>query len=170
MLFSILFTLLSFFPRPSSVLEDHPFHVSKCEVEFTKENPNVQIALHVFIDDLELALERHKHSNLQIGTLNEDPKSDEYILEYLRKSFMVEIQGKMLNYEMLGKEMTKDLAGIWVYLEVPEQGLPKNVSITYSLLTEVFDDQQNLINIKVNDSEKQYGVFMKNKPTQSFAF
>jgi hypothetical protein len=151
-------------------MEDHPFHVSKCEVAFTRENPNVQIALHVFIDDLELALERHNHRNLQIGTKNENPEADQYILEYLRKTFIVEVKEKKLSYDMLGKEMTKDLAGIWVYLEVSEQALPKNVSITYSLLTEVFDDQQNLINIKVNDSEKQYGVFMKSKPTQSFEF
>ena len=168
---SIFIVCLTLFHAPlSKVANEHPFHVSKCEIEFTDESPNVQIAMHIFIDDFELGLEPWTKSPLQIGTTKEHPDADSIIFKYIQKNFVIRADQKELPLSFLGKEMAKDLAGIWIYLEVEKWPAPKQVELEYSLLTEVFDDQQNLANIKVKNQKRQFGVFMKGKTKEKFSF
>ena len=150
MLTSIFIAFLTFFHAPlTEEANEHPFHVSKCEIEFTDDTPNVQIAMHVFVDDLELGLEPWTKTPLQIGTAKEHADADSIIFQYIKRNLILRADQKVLPLSFLGKEMAKDLAGIWIYLEVESWPIPKEIEIDYSLLMEVFDDQQNLANIKV---------------------
>jgi hypothetical protein len=171
LLTSIFIACLTLFSAPlNEGTEEHPFHVSKCEIEFTDVSPNVQIALHIFVDDLELALEPWSKGPLGIGTQKEKPITDSLLMQYLSGHFVLGADQKDLNLSFLGKQMAKDLAGIWIFLEVENQDLPREVSLDYSILTEVYDDQQNLANIKVKNKKRQFGVFMKGKTKEKFSF
>ena len=62
----------------------------------------------------------------------------------------------------MGKEISDDLAGVWSYLELSDVEPFKVISISNSLLVSTFDDQKNIINIKVNSKSKAFHILDQN--------
>lgn len=139
----------------------HPFHVSKCEIGFNESETAMQISLHVFIDDLELALENEYPKRLRIATRREADVADSIIVAYLNRHFILEGDSQVIDYQMIGKEASKDWAGLWCYLEAPLEQLPKKLNIRNSLFLDVFDDQQNLLTVKRNQNKKWDAMFFR---------
>ena len=52
-----------------SVLPQHEFHISKTTIRYVAEREQVQVEMHIFLDDLELALEEAGSPKLYIGTI-----------------------------------------------------------------------------------------------------
>lgn len=137
----------------------HPFHVSRCEIGFDEENTSMQITLHLFIDDLELALEEEYPKRLRIATRRESKAADSLITDYLRRHLVLTDNNQVIDYQMIGKEPTKDWAGIYCYLEAPLDAVPKELKIRNSIFLDVFDDQQNLLSIQTNQNKKWDTMF-----------
>ena len=145
---------------------EHIFHLSMCEIDYNAKVNSLEISLKIFIDDFELALERKEgYKMLKIGSEKEHKKADQYILDYLKESFIIENKDGPLNYEFIGKELDEDLIAIWCYLEITNVPQPKDLTITNSVLTEVYDDQNNIINIQI--SKEQTGYLMLNRAKTS---
>lgn len=140
----LLFTLLSI---PQSLDQNHQFHLSKAMVKYNEAETAVQISLHLFIDDLEYALKHQGADSLYIGTDKENEKSNLYIEKYLSERLNIFVDDKNLEFKFLGKELSEDLIAIWVYLEAYEVKEFKKVEIQNSILTEVFEDQRNIMNV-----------------------
>jgi len=104
--------------------------------------------MHIFIDDLEVALAEKGVSKLYIGTEKEDTTADLHISEYIAEHFKLKGDDKSLQPQFLGKELSKDLAAIWCYMEVTLDQELEQMDISHNLLMEVFADQKNVITIK----------------------
>ena len=156
MLFLILF--LNFFnptlPAPAADSSVHEFHLSKCIIECNDEAKAIQVSLHIFIDDLEEALRQQGADKLFICTEKESAKAEKYMNRYLQKHFVLVVNEEKVEYEFIGKEISKDLAAVWCYFEVKDITEVKNIDLKYDLLMEVFDDQRNIISLTVNDKEE----------------
>lgn len=139
----------------------HPFHVSRCEIDFNEQETAMQITLHLFIDDLELALEDLHPKPLRIATRREAKVVDSLLVDYLNQHLSISTGAQLIDYQFIGKESTKDWSAIYCYFEAPIEQFPQKLKIKNSILTDVFDDQQNMLTITRDENKKWDALFFK---------
>ena len=162
----LIYSILSFLLGLTHNTEAHEFHLSRTIVKHNVAESALQISLHLYIDDFEDALKKQGHDSLYLCSSKENTHIDSFITAYLTEHLVFVADGKPLDYIFLGKEISEDLAGVWMYLEV--YNLPKlsSLEIQNKVLTEVFQDQQNIVNVSANGKEK-YMRFDINDPIQT---
>ena len=143
----------------------HEYHVSKSRINYDIEARAYQFTLHLFIDDLEAALHLRGLNDLYLGTEREVANADQYITTYLRDQFRLTADAAPLTYTMLGKEVSDDLMGFYLYLEVADTPPANILSITNRLLTEVHDDQRNIVQVQTGDKLHGYFICTREDPS-----
>jgi hypothetical protein len=111
------------------VLPAHQFHVSKATLRYVPEREQVQLEFHVFLDDLEKALEEAGSPRLYIGTDEEMPQAPRYIAAYLAKHFKLTWNGTELPVGMLGYELSDDLQALWIYAQAKTREDLQSISV-----------------------------------------
>lgn len=132
---------------------DHDFHISKTTIRFIAEREQVQIEMHVFLDDLELALSEAGAPKLYIGTEDEMPQTAEVIARYLEKHFELSWNGGPIPVGMLGFELSDDLQALWIYLQAKTTASPQSIAVRNTVITEIYEDQRNLVKLVGGDKE-----------------
>lgn len=156
---------------PSFANQDHDIHLSLCELRYNEQSYSFEVSIKIFIDDLETAISKESASQLRIGTSNEAPETDEMIASYLNKSFSIEIDGIKLKASFLGKELTDDMLAVWCYVEFPvKKTQPQKCVLTNRILFEIYDDQRNIMDIRMNKSHKDYMIFERGRNTWSYTY
>jgi len=129
----------------------HPIYVSTAEIDYNKEGKVLEIAIKIFSDDLEEVLSKKKGEEVEIGTNREHPKATEYITEYLREHFKLEVNGKDVNFEYVNRKLIKDeFFAMWILIQVPKVNKLKSLVLENTILVNFNDGQQN--HIKFRDS------------------
>lgn len=156
-------------PLKGYTISLHPIHISVSEVRYDLASQKLQVAIKIFADDLELALKDFGYSELKIGASNESPLADEAIVKYLNQKFQVSLNGNIKQGDMLGRELSEDLIAVWCYLEynVPPSG---NLSIRNEVLIETYDDQKNIMDIKMNSSHRDSVICGQDNVLWRFTF
>ena len=144
--------LLFFILINISFAKAHPFYVSICQIDFNENTEALEISVKVFADDLLLGLSEKGHKKLYLGEEKEDPKSDEYIYSYLQEALKLEVNDTKVNYNYVGRELEKDV--VWIYLEVENVSGLQHINVECSLLTEVLEDQSNIIQLNNGETLK----------------
>ncbi len=150
--------------------EFHAFHISKTDMVFNPKEKTVQITMHIFIDDLEIALEKQGIKGLAIGTNKEKKEANDLIFKYLQNHFLLKMNNKDAAYQMLGKEPATDKQALWIYLEVKNIKELKNIFVENKVLTDVFSDQKNIVQINAPSKKQGYFLFDKNKTSDTAQF
>ena len=139
---SILLLLSSFF---------HPFFVSVIEAEYFKKENMVGISCKIFTDDLENSLK--KSSGQPVDIINGDKNANrQKMIAFFPKHIKVKINNKAYDYEVIGYEIDKDAA--FVFLEIKNTGEPKQFEINTDLLYDLDKSQVNLIHFIKNGDRK----------------
>ena len=123
----------------------HDFHMSKAEVNYNADRQSLEVSLHIFIDDLEMAILQSGADSLYLATSKESPQANRQIEKYIEDHFTITIDGQPIDFSFLGKEESYDLIAFWCYLEGTDIKPPHTLDFRNALLTELFDDQKNLI-------------------------
>jgi hypothetical protein len=145
---------------PLMAFSVHKYYVSLCEIEYVEKKQAVQIILGVFIDDLEVTLNKDLKTSLFLATEKEKSNIDEIYEDYLNQHFKVTINQKMAPYTYIGKEYDDDI--VRFYLEIPNINTLKTIQISNTTLFRDFETQQNIIKIKVNKLNKTFYLDKKN--------
>jgi hypothetical protein len=125
----------------------HPFFVSVIEAEYFKKENMVGISCKIFTDDLENALK--KSSGQPVDIIKGDKTTNrQKMMAFFPKHVKVKINNKAYNYEVLGYEIDKDAA--FVFLEIKNVGEPKQFEINTDLLYDLDKSQVNLIHFIKN--------------------
>jgi len=134
----------------------HKFYVSVTNVNYSEKDKAIQITTRIFIDDFEKLLQERYEIEAKLATENESRSADEFIEKYLRAKFVVEVNGELVPYEFIGKKFDTDV--MICYLEVPDIDLAdlKSIQIENEILTDLFDEQQNVVHFKVNSKKKSF--------------
>jgi len=140
----------------------HDFHLSKTEINYKTDQKALQVTVHLFIDDLELGIEAIEDEKLNLFEINESIKSDSIINVYIQNYLKIELNQVEIELDFLGKEISDDLAGAWCYLELENVEAFDVIKIKNTLLNSTFDDQKNIINIKVNSKSKAFHILDHN--------
>ena len=139
-------------------------------IEYSAEDQAFQIMMHVYVDDLELALQAIDKQTLKLNTEHEAEGADDILWKYLQSSFEVNINQEKFDYNYIGREPSEDLQAVWIYLEIPNLQNIAAVEITNTMLTELYDDQTNIIQIKLQAGKQAYFLLnrKKSKDTANF--
>ncbi|MFT0716418.1 DUF6702 family protein [Flagellimonas lutimaris] len=140
----------------------HKFYVSVTNIVYSEEDSAFQITSRVFIDDLDKLLEERYGIEAKLATPKESKIAEEYIEKYFRSKFVVELDGKVVPYNFLGKKYDTDVA--ICYLEIPNVKLSevKTMSVQNEVLTDLFDEQQNVVHVKWNGNKKSFVLIRQN--------
>lgn len=148
----------------------HEFHVSKTNIRFVEEREQVQVEMHLFLDDLEIALTEAGAPRLYIGDKEELPQTPKVITRYLEKHFKITWNGEKLPVGLLGYEMSDDLQALWIFLAADTRQAPETVTVEQTALTEIYDDQRNMIKVFGNKGKGITLLTSKDHPTAQFDF
>lgn len=138
----------------------HKYYISLCEIEHNKEQNSLQITLGVFIDDFEFTLNKNHNTTLNLATEQEVENIDEYYLDYLKEHFKTSVNNELKVYKYIGKEYDNDI--VRFYLEINDIKEVKSIEVQNTLLFKDFKDQQNIIKIKANNTNKTFYLTPKN--------
>ena len=135
-----------------AIIAGHPFHVSVAELEYNPKSKCLEVALKVWPEDLEKALNRNSKEPID---LDKTPRIDDLILAYLKKHIRVSADGKnncKLNW--IGKEL--EVKQAWLYFEVKTDVRPDNFTFSNTIFFELQDDQINIFNLKFKDRRASF--------------
>jgi hypothetical protein len=149
----------------------HDIHICLTELKFNETSSSFQVSIKIFIDDLELALRKEGTPGLFIGTLTEISGADGLINGYIKKHFKIDVDGMPLEMVFLGKEISEDSQAVWCYVEfaaAPMRG--RKCTISNEILFSLFEDQRNIMDIRMNKSQKDYTIFQPGRNTWTYTF
>ncbi|MGI4728212.1 MAG: DUF6702 family protein [Janthinobacterium lividum] len=134
----------------------HPFYVSITEIKQNPASHSLEISCRMFSDDLEKALEKQYHTELDIIKPKDKALVNKLISEYVKKHLAIRADGKALNLNYIGYEIQED--GTWSYFEVKGIDQPKKINVHDDLLYELHPEQINMMHITVGGQRKSTKV------------
>lgn len=108
--------------------------------------------MNVFMDDIEVALNKDYDIDLQLTTKKELKNNDVYFESYLKEKLLFKVDGKAKKFNYIGKEYEGDL--VYFYLEIENINQLETIYVTNNILTKHFPEQQNLVKAKVGKKNK----------------
>lgn len=145
LLFLVAFSLTAFNTA-------HKFYVSVTEIEHNENAESLQIISRVFIDDFENVLNLRYGQDLSLDPKAETAGAEEFIEKYLEQKLHIEVNQKKVGINYLGKEYENDM--LVFYIEAPKVKNVKSIVVRNSVLMDMFEEQKNLIHVKVNGKTK----------------
>lgn len=130
----------------------HKYYVSVTEIEYAEDKQSLQIISRVFIDDFEKLLRERYNEKITLAVENEMEIVDFYIQKYLNEKFKIEINNQLVDLNFLGKEYEDDI--MLCYLEIENIEHISRIQVVNQVLFDVFPDQQNIVRIKINSTNK----------------
>lgn len=130
----------------------HPFHVSVCEIYHNPKTNSLEISMKIFIDDLELAIQKNGNENFRLINPEGDNTNNIHLKNYITKHFKIKIDSKSLNLGLVGYEIEDD--AILCYFEGKKTKEIQEIEINNGIITEVYDDQVNLTHFQYNGEMK----------------
>ena len=145
----------------------HKFYLSVTEIEYKKEKKDLQIVSKVFVDDFQNVLEKRYGASITLSKEAEAGPINSLIDKYLTAKFKISADGKPVSLNYLGKKYDKDQLILFIEAENLEPF--KKISITNAILTDMFDDQKNVVNVKIGKEIKSL-MLRKEADTEELNF
>ncbi len=138
----------------------HKYYVSLCEIEYMETKQSLQITLGVTLEDLEFTLTKNSGKQLNLASKIEVENVDGYYIKYLNEHLLISVNAKNQTYKYIGKEYDGDI--VRFYLEITGIKELKSIEVTNNILIEDFEDQKNIVKIKVKDFNKTFYLTKSN--------
>ena len=154
---TFVFITLLFFN--ASVALAHDIHVSVLDI-YRSDEGKLECIVRIFYDDLLAAVGLVPGEELPPDYTS----SDDLIHKYINSNLEIKINGQtvLLNYI----ESTPAMPAIWTTLQIADDNIDsvlKEISIDNRILTDLFDDQTNMVNVDVDDTKKYFVLDKDNK-------
>ncbi len=140
----------------------HKFYVSVTNVVYSEKSTSFQITSRIFIDDLEEVLKERYGIDAKLATKDETQIANSYIEKYFRTKFTVELDGKIASYSFLGKEYDNDVVICYLELENVDLSNLKSLAVQNEMLTDLFEEQQNIVHVKWKGKKKSFVLIKEN--------
>jgi regulatory protein YycI of two-component signal transduction system YycFG len=145
----------------------HKYYVSVTEISYNQKSEQLEISLKVFNDDWQNALDHRLGQPVKLGSKNEYPKLDSLVSAYLFDGFSVKVNEEQKKLHIIGSEIEGEAT--WIYMYVDEVKDVKSIEIHNKILTEMFDEQRNVVQLtfgKINRS----ALLTKSRSSKVFVF
>ena len=148
----LILTLVLFIGLSSFNL--HKFYVSIYQVDFVPEKKRVEITARIFIDDLNLALEKEYSTKIHLGEKSETTQDVTLLQKYMQKNLRVSIDNKEKEILFLSKEVENNV--LIIYLKIEDIKKMSSIKIHNNALLTLYSDQQNIIQTNIYNKKKNY--------------
>ena len=126
----------------------HKFYVAIYQINYVSQKKRIEITARIFIDDLNEALEFKFKKKTFIGTEKESPEDVVLLKKYLADKFTLKVDGQLKPMNFLSKELENNV--LICYLNIKDISKVKNIEVQNSIITEIYSEQQNIIQSKLN--------------------
>ena len=137
----------------------HDFHFSRTKAHYNKDTETLQISMNVFTDDLELAVRTMGHEDFKID-IEPDALTDSLMSIYILSKFSSIHAGQQLKMDWVGYECDYDVT--FVYIESEPFSLDNTLQIDQTLLMEIFDDQENVLDFESSEIKESHILINSN--------
>lgn len=149
----------------------HPIHASICELNYSEKDAAFQVSVKIYIDDLGAAMNKEGYPALNLGSTSENELTQEYLASYLDKYFTITLNGKKLVLKFVGKELSDDFLAVWCYIEFPATvSKGQKCTISNRILLDLYSDQRNIMDIRMNSTQKEYTIFDPSNSSWSYTY
>lgn len=137
------------------------------QVNYVPEKKMLQITSRIFIDDLNLALEKKYGKKAFLGTEKESSEDQLILKKYFTEQLIFKVNGQVKPVLFLSKEQEGDL--LICYCRVTDISKLHSVEITNTLLTHWNSEQQNILHFTAF-GEKKTVLFTSSNKTEVLKF
>ncbi len=130
----------------------HSFFVTITEIECNNNAKTLEISIKIFTDDLEKALNTRFGGKANLNTSQEAAQVKANLPTYLSEHFAISVNGVGEACQFIGKEKEDDAT--WCYLEVKNAASISAITVKNSILTELYESQNNIVHVKVRGTSK----------------
>ncbi|MBK9736121.1 MAG: hypothetical protein IPO92_14655 [Saprospiraceae bacterium] len=159
---TIIYLLLFTFSLPASS-EMHAFHISRTEINYDVQSGDIQIASHIFIDDLENGLALSGVKDIRLCSPKESIEADHILEQYANSKLKITLNGVVMPAKLIGKEQSKDLLAVWCYLEISNVKNVHQLNIENKILIDLYNDQKNITEVTKNKKRVLFTIFDSEK-------
>jgi hypothetical protein len=145
----------------------HKYYISVSNATYSKSAKCIQMVTRFFIDDLEDVLNARIQEPIALGNKSTIEEVYPLLKNYLAKKLEVQINGVNSIPNFIGAEYEGDQ--IVLYIELPSENVPEEVTMRFNAFLELFEVQKNLIHMKIN-GERRTMLIGKNKRTDTAKF
>lgn len=134
----------------------HDFHVSYSRLAV--EGNMAVIRIRLFKDDLNQALTTREERDVFIDT---SPVSDSLFQAYFNERFVLSVEDEVMSGRIVGsgEEVVGNEPMWWYLLEFSAPERIEALHVSQRILSEVFEDQKNIVQVQHFPSEKVYSLY-----------
>jgi hypothetical protein len=145
----------------SLIIYLHPIHISVADIHYREDRKSLEIMLRIFVDDLELSIRNLRlEPELDILYPQNGLSTQDMVVPYLKDRFKIYLDGKAQTYNFLGFEMEGE--AMVCFIEVEKVKKWQQIKVHNSIITETYDDQNNLVHVTVNNKVKSMRLTRQN--------
>jgi hypothetical protein len=164
---TVLIAFLSLLFCSFSAFEAHKFYMAIFQVNYAPEKKMLQITSRIFVDDLNLALEKKYGKKTFLGTEKESNEDVTNLKKYFAEQLLFKVNGQVKPVLFLSKEIEGDL--IICYCKLTDIQKIQSVEITNTVLTHWNSEQQNILHFNAF-TQKKTVLFTASNKTEVLKF
>lgn len=148
----------------SALLPPHPIHLTVMEIYGAEKSKNLECSVTLFTDDFAKAIQYEANAPLvQSGKL----KVEDLMMKYLRSKLQLKVNGKSSSFSLKKTENTPETVTCYLELKVPAAETQK-IEISSKLMLELYNDQRNLVQIRI-PGKKEGALSLDKSKTEAVA-
>lgn len=140
----------------------HRFYVGIYQVDFVPQKKRLEITTRIFMDDLNDALTKAYKKQTNIGDQKETPEDVALMKKYLSDKFKIYLNGQYKNFNYHSHEQENNV--VICYLTIKDVAKISKIEIENSILTEIHEEQQNII--QFNNNGKKQNLLLSSSTTK----
>ncbi len=144
----------------------HPIHLTVTEVYRIEASEDLAFSITFFMDDFGAAADY----NAYVDKINRGKMTvDDFILQHLEEKLKIKVNGKTMKYAI--QETESNFPAVTCYMQFKSP--PKEVQsfeIENTLLLEHFDDQKNMVHLRIAGKKEGSMILNKKKKRAAVSF
>ena len=137
------------------------------QVNYAPEKKMLQITSRIFVDDLNLAIEKKYGKKVYLGSEKESADDQVVLKKYFAENFQIKVNGQSKPVVFLSKELDGDV--LICYCRVTDIAKLHSAEITNTVLTQWNSEQQNILHFTAFGN-KQTVLFTASDKTEVLKF
>ncbi|GAK88713.1 hypothetical protein JCM19297_3226 [Nonlabens ulvanivorans] len=147
--------------RESVTNTAHKYYLSVSNVKYNSKGGALQMTSRFFIDDLEDVLSARADKSVVLTEKGSLEIHKSLIGDYFKSRLRVKVDGELILIEYLGAEVENDQ--LVLYIEIPVNQEPSEIEMRFTALMELFEDQKNMVHLKIKGERKTLLMIAKKK-------
>ena len=139
----------------------HKFYVGMFQLEFVAHKKEIQITTRLFIDDVNVALEKKYSKKTFIAEAKESKEDQVFLQNYIAENFKIKINNQPKSFVFLSKEVDNNV--LVCYFKIKDIPKVNSLQIENSIMMELFSEQQNII--QFNNNGKKSSLLLTSETT-----